>query len=631
MITYIIDSETTANGGPDGDSPEAHWLNNRVLHFGWRASDWSPKIVKCGMDEFVLDLCAQHVKGKHITIVGHNLKFDLKYLLREYPDVPWHDFDYVCTMHLAYRLSGHYHKFMSLENACKEWGVPFSKGLDLPSLIAGGIKMEDIPDSDLIPYLKGDVIATESLYANMHKFYDVRACDVLSNHALPLAAMELSGLKIDLDRTRKLMAIAVDQETKIERHLANRITQCLMWDDGALVSADDINMTAPRTISYLLTGEPRAGIGTGKKKIVFAAGFDPILSQQDIAKHWPNVTPTHLGYPLPANKLEELKHIKLVELVLKWRANHKLMSTYYGPFLNNAAIQGTIHPKMHMTSTNTGRGSSASPNGQNLPEIARSCCVSEFGEFHNVDFSQLEIYALAMLSQDKRLIADLASGVDIHFETGKSVMGWKAPSDMTEQTRRAVKGVNFGLIYGGGATTLANTVGVERALVKKLINAFYSRYPRVEKWQEDFYTEVTNNMQPDGFEDGEQLYSSTVLLPISNRLFHFKEKKSPKWLRIQTGRKYSFKPTETKNYPVQGFAGGDITMDALVLFYQAIKRAGHTDAAIRMTVHDSLLVDTRLGKRFVSNIMDNICQELKDKYNMPFTLQYDIKSGTHWR
>jgi len=246
-----------------------------------------------------------------------------------------------------------------------------------------------------------------------------------------------------------------------------------------------------------------------------------------------------------------------------------------------------------------------------------------------IDFKQLEICALAAVSQDPVLIADIQSGADIHFNTGRSVMGWKVPSDMTDETRRIVKAVNFGVIYGGGANGLAESTGQPVKLIKDLIKSFFARYTGVKQWQKDFYIEVTQNMKSDGLKDGEQVYCSDVLLPISQRMFHFKENKSPAWLRKKTGRAYSFKPTETKNYPVQGFAGGDIVMDALVYLYHEL--AKYADTSMRMTVHDSVLLDTSLDQRTIVIIMEKVCSMVRTKYVLPFDLKFDIKSDTHWQ
>lgn len=629
MSTYIIDLETTNDGGPDSNSPEAHWLNNKMIIGGWKVL--GSKDVSQNIPALIKQLELDVTHGATSTIVGHNLKFDLKYLIRDYPHIWWSHFRYVCTMHRTYRLSGHKHKFSSLEESCHWYGIPFKKGLDLGAIIASGIKMKDIPLSDLEPYLDEDVLATEALFRAQIQAYPNPVSSIpRSDHTLPLAAMELAGLPLDKKRCESKMKCLLNDE---KQHLTSLFNTCLFyleWNDGVKLVPDDIKVNAPRTISYLLTGAPSTGLpkGTGKRFIKLKTL--PILTASDITKYWPGVMPNHLGYPLPVAKLQEIADagVKLPLAVMAYRRVTKLMGTYYGPFLHKAAVQGTLHPKMHMVSTATGRGSSSDPNGQNMPPEARQCFHATNGQFHDIDFKQLEVCALAVLSQDTQLIQDIKDGVDLHYETGRRVMGWKTPKDMTKKTRTIVKAVNFGLIYGGGANTLSKQSGAPVKMVKDLIKGFYARYPRVAEWQEEFYTEVVSNLYPDGVEDGEQVYASDVTLATSGRKFHFRERKSPLWLIHKTGRKFSFKPTETKNYPVQGFAGGDIVMDVLVELYKRLEK--HKTTCIRMSVHDSILIDTSLGVKAITSAMEGACSTVKKKYALPFDLKFDLESSQHW-
>jgi len=632
ITTYVVDLETTAQGGPDGTSPEAHWVVNRVLHCGYFQMN-STKNVQIGDGDLITALQAHLAAGDHVTLVGHNLKFDLKYLMRDHPHVEWHRMDYVCTMHREYRMSGHQDKFLSLEAACEKRGVRFTKGLDLGAILASGIKMQDIPDSDLIPYLKADVAATANLYAVQNSRFTDPRDRILSNHVLPLASMELNGLKLDQALTVSKHRSLQTEEARYYSYLLKLCEERLEWNDGDPIEADEIKVNAPRTISYLLTGEPRHGLvkGTSKRSIRFASGHGPILHGSEVTRLWGTTTPDHLGYPVPVIKLEEIAKMgyKLPHKVLGYRGVIKLMNTYYGPFLDQAQAQGTVHPKLHICSTATGRGSSSAPNGQNLPPTARECFMSTKGLIMEIDFKQLEICALAAITQDPVLIADIQNGADIHFNTGRSVMNWKTPADMTDAERRIVKAVNFGLIYGGGANGLSISTGQPVKLIKDLIKSFFRRYQGVAIWQKAFYTEVTNAMTHDGIKDGEQVYCSDVVLPISKRLFHFRESKSPQWLRHKTGRAYSFKPTETKNYPVQGFAGGDIVMDALVYLYHEL--ADQKDTLMRMTVHDSVVLDTSKSIAAITEIMKRVCDMVVTKYVLPFDLKFDIKSGSHWK
>lgn len=629
---FTIDLETTVNGGPDGDSPEAHWPTNRVLLWGHKRVGKRAHMEK-SHTLFVRDIKEALNDGHKIAMCGHNLKFDMKYCLRELPEIPWQQFTYYCTMHQDYMISGHHHKFSSLEESCTRWNIHFKKGLDLGALLRSGIKMEDIPDTDLIPYLQDDLNATEALSKAMRSS---SAMTQNSDHTLALADMELTGLLLDRGRCKSRAQLLVTEEAKHTARLDAIARRMLEHGDHTPIDkSEEIKLCAPRTISYLLTGMPAAGLGQTRKgkDFVFKVGIHPLLSPSDIKVLFGKSKDNHLGYPVPAKKLDEVYTRAAVEyagIVLAMRKVSKLLNTYMLPFLAATTSVTTVHPKYHMCSTNTGRLSSANPNGQNMPPDARECFIAEHGYFHEIDFKQLEIVALAMVSQDPQLIQDLKNGEDVHYNSGRSVMGWKRPSDMTDATRRTVKSVNFGLIFGGTANGLAFSTGIARSTVSALIKSFYKRYPRVEEWQEDFYREVVGNMRPAGIEDGEQTYCSKVLLHLSKRWFYFQEHKSPPWLRRKMGRAFSFKPTETKNYPVQGFAGGDIVMMALVELYKRLRQC-IDNTKFRCTVHDSIGIDTDLTAGQLAGHMTAVCQQIRTRYNIPFNLEFDIKSGPYWK
>lgn len=625
MIDFVVDLETTANG-PD-NSPEAHWPSNRVLLWGHSVAGHMNVYDTC--QNLKADLMNAHRDGEQIIIIGHNLKFDLKYMIRDMPDIPWHKFDYICTMHKHYRWSGHKDKFISLTDLAAIHNITFTKTLDLGALIKSGVKMEDIPRSDLEPYLVEDVEVTKMIAFEQGRVDPV----TLSNHVLPLGHMELLGLPLDRTLATKAMTALVTDEGLLAMQMEDHLRKVFEWDNGDPLLPNEIKFNAPRTLSLLLTNKPVTGIVKGKKRLVWKAGMKPTLTGAQITGLWPGKTPTNLGYPMPLAKLKDIQalipHYSYIQWVMDYRKVQKLMGTYIGPFLERTKTIPTIHPKMHMVSTATGRLSSAEPNGQNLPPNARELFESQYGNFHEIDFKQLEVCALAAITQDQQLIDDINDGVDSHFETGKQVMGWKVETDQTKEERTLVKNVNFGLIYGGGAGGLSMQTGQPKKLIKSLMDGFFKRYPQVAVWQENFYKDVVKVLKPYDVKDGEQRYHSMVTLPISSRKFHFVESESPKWLKAKTGRKYSFKPTETKNYPVQGFAGGDIVMLALTELHRKLWDEHNTE--IRMTVHDSILVDTGMPVNELRTIMEDVCTQIETVFSLPFELKFDITSGDHWR
>ena len=94
--TYILfDLETTANG--PNDCPEAYWPDNKVLLCGWQRSINQPHVItypKISVDDTITEMCdlikIELDRDVEVHLVAHNIKFDLKYLLRDRPSMPWH-------------------------------------------------------------------------------------------------------------------------------------------------------------------------------------------------------------------------------------------------------------------------------------------------------------------------------------------------------------------------------------------------------------------------------------------------------------------------------------------------------------------------------------------------------------
>jgi DNA polymerase-1 len=252
-----------------------------------------------------------------------------------------------------------------------------------------------------------------------------------------------------------------------------------------------------------------------------------------------------------------------------------------------------------------------------------------------VDYKQIEIIALAHLSQDKQLVEDIIDGVDVHTAVGIEYYG---PLHlMSEDERRVIKTVNFGLIYGGTANALASQAGIPASEVKKIINAFYSRYPGVRVWQDKNISQVNLSRIYDGTSTTKSGYPSGLgfLHSETGRVYTFHEKDNP----FKPGT-VNFKPTEIKNYPVQGFATGDLVLTMVGVLWRKLK----LDSVLKDTclmvnlVHDEIVFDCKLGSesmaiKLIKETLENTPKYLKDIYNINFKLPTKVKVciGDNWK
>ena len=413
------------------------------------------------------------------------------------------------------------------------------------------------------------------------------------------------------------------------------MTQQCEWQDGTPLEPEDftdqlgtkskyIKPTASRTLSFMLTGKPEVLQITPKWSVHYKNGMCPYYNGK-IPPYFVDESPT-LGFSVSEDILSQDTSWIAVE-ALEHRKANKLLSTYISPMLHTSQVQGTIHPKLNTTVTATGRLSSSNPNGQNMPGTSRQLIVSNHigREIVEADFSQLEMVAVACISGDRNLINDLQSGVDVHYNTASMVFG----QANAEAMRKIAKNVNFGLLYGGKATGLSYQTGVDKDKVQKLIDAFYKKYPRVAIWQKKVFNDIVSTMSTYDVKGGEQRYCSTYTEPFSGRRFKFIEQESPKWLRHKTGRKYSFSPQQTSNYPIQGFAGGDIVMYALTELWREVKENNYKVSFI-MTVHDSIIMEVDLGTD-IKTLIDEAISKTKKHFNLPLDLHCDVESGQTWQ
>ena len=280
----------------------------------------------------------------------------------------------------------------------------------------------------------------------------------------------------------------------------------------------------------------------------------------------------------------------------------------------------------------------------------RECFVSRFsgGVLLEADYSQLEIIALAHLSGDPQMASDIRRGVDLH--TIRAATMYNIPKeDVTKQQRQTAKVFSFQLQYGAGPNSMAASCGVAPALAKKFIEDYYNRYPDVKKWQEKVAEEYQTRRRPSAHETPMGLTAGMGwhLSPTGRRYvmyeddnpFYKEDAGKSSWYPPE--QPTNFSPTKMKNYPVQGFATGDIVpmvlgevMDwlSVSLFYSRYKMIN--------TVHDSILFDCSPSRSLeflefrhtLKTLMESAPAMLKKNFGIDFTLplKVDFKVGNNW-
>ena len=328
--------------------------------------------------------------------------------------------------------------------------------------------------------------------------------------------------------------------------------------------------------------------------------------------HLPAGKKTKTGWSTGADVLERLRNKHpIVGEVLEYRELTKLKSTYADGLLKTIGEDGRIHTTFQMTVTDTGRLSSREPNLQNIPVrrelgagIRRMFVAGPGNVLVDADYSQVELRLLAHISQDETMIRAFLSGGDIHAVTAGQVFG-VPPEEVTHAQRSSAKAVNFGIVYGISAFSLAQDIGVPQYEAKAYIDTYLAKYHGVREYMES------------AVRQGKELgYVSTL----------FGRRRYLPELRSSNFNIRSFGERVARNMPIQGTAA-DVMKLAMIRVFSRLGRE-LPEAKLLLQVHDELIVEcpedqAEAAARILKEEMENafIC-------SVPLTVDTGI--GRNW-
>ena len=321
---------------------------------------------------------------------------------------------------------------------------------------------------------------------------------------------------------------------------------------------------------------------------------------------------TKTGWSTNAAVLDKLrgKH-PIIEQILDYRTLTKLKSTYADGLLKEISADGRIHTNFQMTVTATGRLSSTEPNLQNIPvrrelgaQIRRMFVASPGKVLVDADYSQIELRLLAHIANDETMIAAFRSGEDIHAVTASQVFG--VPLDeVTPLQRSHAKAVNFGIVYGISAFSLAQDIGVFQSEAKAYMDSYFAKYHGVR----EYMTRVVEQAKADG-------YVTTL----------FGRRRDLPELKSSNFNLRSFGERVALNMPIQGTAA-DIIKAAMVRV-DARMRAEYLQARLLLQVHDELIVECPAEE--AETVKGILIEEMEHVVDYRVPLLVDAKIGASW-
>ena len=387
-----------------------------------------------------------------------------------------------------------------------------------------------------------------------------------------LVSIERAGIRVDTEALHRM-------STALEREMAT------LQEDIHELAGLDFNINSPKQLSQVLFEKLQLPTGkrTGKTRVASTS----------------------------VAVLEELALVhELPRKVLDWRSLQKLKGTYVDalPQLVNPET-GRVHTSFNQAVAATGRLSSSDPNLQNIPirtelgrQIRAAFVAAPRHVLISVDYSQIELRVLAHLSEDASLVAAFKRGDDIHDQTALKVFGPDSDLDPHELRRRA-KIINYALLYGKTAFTLAKDIGVTQQAAQAFIDAYFDGFPDVRRYIDETI--------------GRARETGVVSTMFGRR------RRVPE-LTSRNGQIRAAAERATVNLPIQGTAA-DILKMAMIEVQSTLPE----DAVMILTVHDELLFE--VPETIAETIASLVRDKMEHVADLAVPLTVDVGIGESWK
>lgn len=548
----------------------------RYVPLGHRALESGPQIPAAT----ALGVLSPILEDAAIEKVGHDLKLETVLLSRAGITLRGLRFD---TMLASYLLDATRSEHPIESNALEHLGY---KALNEEDLCGRGVKargLADFPPDALLDFAGERVDLALQLSTTLAPVLEREGLlEVYEELELPLipvlADLERAGVRLD---------------GGVLSRLSGRVEAELNALSGAIFEAagGPFNINSPKQLSEVLFDRLKlpAGRRTGKTRVASTA----VEVLEELA----------LAHDVP-------------RLVLEWRSLQKLKGTYIDalPALVNPET-GRVHTCFNQAVAATGRLSSSEPNLQNIPirselgrEIRGAFVAAPGAVLISADYSQIELRVLAHLSGDEALIQAFRHGEDIHDRTALKVFGPNSGLDPHELRRRA-KIINYALLYGKTAFTLARDIGVSQQEAQAFIDAYFGGFPGVRQFIDRLLAEAR---------------TSGSVRTVAGRRRLVPE------LTSANGQVRSAAERVAVNLPIQGTAA-DILKRAMVDIHRVLESRRQQGGGTRMilTVHDELLFETPVEEQ--EEAVRIVRDGMEGAVRLAVPLTVDVGVGSNWK
>lgn len=319
--------------------------------------------------------------------------------------------------------------------------------------------------------------------------------------------------------------------------------------------------------------------------------------------------------------------------------------------------KGIIHHSLNHVNTVTGRFSSSNPNLQNLSGKGKSKVKSVFvsrypgGKVIQSDFTSLEIFIQAILTQCRQLIDDLKAGLDMHclrvsqkeripYEEAVRLCKTEEVPEWVAK-RKGAKEFSFQRAYGAGIATIAAATGMEEDEVQALADAELERYPEISLYFQRITGQIEQSTKLTGVKVPHPDFPAKIVelgrgfhRTPDGKLYCWRQNPAPKYIVERSGKWASYSPPEIQNYEVQG-TGAEWAKAAMWLAIRAFYRLRNFDgqAVLVNQVHDACYADAAEEVAPKAAALLHVCMEhaspfIERYFNWPQPVY--VPSDTTW-
>ena len=506
---------------------------------------------------------------KSRTKIAHNAKFDAKWVRHHLGA----ELDGVFDTFLASQLisAGDQDRRHSLADVTQFFtGVELDKSMQLSDWSSAELSHSQVEyaarDAAIMPQLR------EKLAERLQNDELEQVAELEFECVMPISEMELNGFFLDESRWREQLEKVKIAQAKAADELQEMLSSGVA--QASLFGRSEINLDSQAQVTDALVN-----LGVPVPETTRGWQLQPLAAE----------------YPV-------------VGKLLEYRGVAKSLTSFGENILEFIEPKtGRIHADFRQIGAPTGRFSCSNPNLQQIPhgQEYRRCFIAPEGKKLVIaDYSQIELRILAEFSDDENFIKAFVSGQDFHASAASQVFGVK-PEDVTDEQRSFAKRLNFGIVYGIGASRFGLMTGLSQMDAENTMRKYFGTFRRLDTYLRDA---------------GRRIVTERAVRTGSGRLLRLRFDESDRQ-QVASSKRYGI------NMPIQG-TSADILKRSLRLLHDQIRG---TSAKLVNIVHDEIIVECDAAEAdATAKLLENAMCSAGREFVKKVPVKVDVHIADEW-